>query len=168
MKWRPKMNDLERLSYFQGSRVFIGLRTNIFEKVENEHVTLEYVGSFPEWNYLLDRCRNWENTFLYKPVRVSVNGYANWYNSNNNEDRYFDVALVQFDGRPQFSMLKNWHITLEKSDSPVDSRSFDKYQDAFRYDDCTDIWIGYKDREGNQKWISYEGIGTKSPEGLTW
>lgn len=152
---------------FQGSRVFIGLRPNIFERVENQHITLDYIGSYPEWNTLLHQCALWHQRFGNGPVTVEVNGYANWFSSNNEKDRYFDVALIGFRDYPELTYLKNWHITLGKSDTPVKPRQFDKERDAFRYDHCDDIWIGYRDPNGEAKWLRYMGsVGTLTPEEL--
>ena len=153
------------MNQFQGSRVFIGLRPNIFEKVENEHITLEYVGSYPEWNTLLDKCERWYRTFGYGPVTVEVNGYANWSATNNGDNRYFDVALVGFKEYPELTYTKNWHITLSKDSRPVKPRQFDKERDAFRYDICDDLWVGYKDQNNKACWIRYMGsVGKLSSE----
>lgn len=152
---------------FQGRRVFIGLRPKIFENVENEHITLEYVGSFPEWSVLLDKCETWYRRFGFGPVTVYVNGYANWAASNNEDNRYFDVALVGFREYPDLNYTKNWHITLGKSNQPVKPRQFDKDADAFRYSICDDLWVGYKDENNEAQWIRYLGsVGTLFPEEL--
>jgi hypothetical protein len=141
---------------FQGSRVFIGLRPKIFN-TDDEHITLEYVGTFPEWNALTAKCERWHRTFGYGPVTVEVNGYANWAATNNGDSRYFDVALVGFKEYPELTYAKNWHITLGKDTKPVKPRQFDRDNDAFRYDICDDIWIGYKDMNGDSRWLRYMG-----------
>jgi hypothetical protein len=101
------------------------------------------------------------------PVTVKVNGYANWYVSNNDKDRYFDVALIGFKEYPELTYSKNWHITLDKSDKPTKPRQFDIEKDGFRYDVCDDLWIGYKDTNNEPRWIRYMGKwGTMTPEEL--
>jgi len=152
---------------FQGSRVFIGLRPKIFEGVEDQHITLEYVGSFPEWKELIMKCERWANQFAYMPVTVEVNGYANWSATNNGDSRYFDVALVGFKEYPELTYSKNWHITLGKDTKPIKPRQFDRDLDSFRYDICDDLWIGYKTKAGDTAWIRYLGNrGTLTPEEL--
>lgn len=157
---------------FQGSRVFIGLRPKIFENIEDQHITLEYVGSYPEWNSLTSKCEKWRKQFADMPVIVEVNGYGNWSATNNGDSRYFDVALIGFRDYPELTYSKNWHITLGKSSTPVKPRQFDRDADAFRYDICDDLWIGYKDKDGKSQWIRYLGSrGTTIPNELdleTW
>lgn len=161
------MSDPEKLRLFEGSKVFIALRPKIFG-IENEHVTLEYLGSFVEWNYLLARCTEWQWQ-LNLPVTVEVNGYANWFNSNNDVPRYSDVALIGFKGNQELTFSKNWHITLDQDNKPVKARQFDKDEDSFRYDVCNELWVGYKDFEGNAKWIPYEGkSNTGGTEPVLW
>lgn len=152
---------------FQGSRVFIGLRPKIFDSIEDEHITLEYVGSFPEWKELLMKCEAWANKFAYMPVTVEVNGYGNWIATNNGDHRYFDVALVAFREYPELTYQKNWHITLGKDTKPIKARQFDIMKDADKFDVCDDIWIGYKKVTGETAWIRYLGNrGTLLPEEL--
>lgn len=147
--------------HFAGTKAFIALRPDIFGH-KDEHVTVEYLGHYPEWNSMLEKIQDWETRFgLEKnpncsdesvvPLRVFVNGYANWCA----KDEYHHVALVGFDGLQELSFSKNWHITLESSPRPIESYTFDKDADAFRFDNMTELWIGYKDRTSNdRKWIS--------------
>ena len=146
---------------FMGTKAFIALRPDIFGH-EDEHVTVEYLGHFPEWNSVLTKIQDWETRFGLEsnpnwadddrpmPLRLFVNGYANWLA----KDDYHHVALVGFDGLPDLSFSKNWHITLESSTKPIQAYTFDKDADAFRYSDIRSLWIGYKDKDNNKKWIS--------------
>lgn len=146
---------------FMGTKAFIALRPDIFGH-EDEHVTVEYLGHYPEWNSVLQKIQDWESRFGLEnnpnnhndePVslRVFVNGYANWCA----KDEYHHVALVGFNGLQDLSFSKNWHITLESSNEPIESFTYSKDSDAFRYDDINALWIGYKDRNSNKrKWIS--------------
>jgi hypothetical protein len=137
------------MRHFMGRGVFIALRPNIFGK-ENEHVTLEYLGHNPEANTVLHQTQYWHDTFAGLPVTVKVNGYANW----SAKDDYHNVALVEFSEYPDLSYSKNWHITLESSRQPLRPYQFDRDEDAFRYDYCDRLWIGYKDAVTNEKkWI---------------
>jgi hypothetical protein len=109
----------------------------------------------------------WHQMFGCGPVTVEVNGYANWSATNNADRRYFDVALVGFREYPELTYQKNWHITLGKSDKPIKPRQFDHERDAFRYDVCDDLWIGYKDANNKPQWIRYMGkVNTINPKEL--
>lgn len=145
---------------FMGTKAFIALRPDIFGH-EDEHVTVEYLGHHPEWNSMLSKIQEWESRFgLEKDpntnsgnplsLRVFVNGYANWCA----KDEYHHVALVGFQGLQDLSFSKNWHITLESSPEPITAFTFNKDEDAFRYDYLDELWIGYKDKDNNRKWIS--------------
>lgn len=145
---------------FMGTKVFIALRPDIFGRPD-EHVTVEYIGHFPEWNSLLTKIQDWETKlglerdpnvkdYAPDPLRVKVNGYANWCA----KDEYHHVALVGFPSNLDLSFSKNWHITLESSPEPLESFMFDKHEDAFRYDDVTELWLGYKDVDNNKKWVT--------------
>lgn len=137
------------MKHFMGRGVFVALRPNIFGK-ENEHVTLEYLGHNPTGDDLLAACIKWHDTFAGLPVTVKVNGYANW----SAKDDYHNVALIEFAEYPDISFSKNWHITLESSRQPLRPYQFDRNEDAFRYDYCDRLWIGYKDAVTNEKkWI---------------
>lgn len=141
------------IKQFMGRNVFIALRPNIYN-VPNEHVTLEYIGHSPDWNALQQSCEDWNNIFALhhegSAVTVAVNGYANW----RAKDDYHNVALVEFKEYPNISYTKNWHITLESSRNPLDPYKYDSDEDAFRYDYCDRLWIGYKDLwSGEKKWI---------------
>jgi hypothetical protein len=141
----------------------------MFKDIEDEHITLEYVGSYPEWKELLMKCEAWANKFAYMPVTVEVNGYANWLATNNGDHRYFDVALVAFREYPELTYQKNWHITLGKDTKPIKPRQFDIMKDVDRFDICDDIWIGYKKPTGETAWIRYLGNrGTLNPEELEY
>lgn len=131
---------------FNGSKVFIALRPDIFG-VDREHVTLEYIGAFPTWDSLLTKCEEWTNV-LGPEIKVKVNGFANWKHR-----LFYKVALVEFEGKPKLSMMKNWHITLEQSDKPFNSVPLVTEEDL--EDTCYDLWVGYADSEGNKHWISY-------------
>lgn len=145
---------------FNGTKAFIALRPDIFGH-DDEHVTVEYIGHYPDWNDLLTKLQDWETKLGLErdpnkpdneplPLRVFVNGYANWCAKSE----YHHVALVGFQGLPDVSFSKNWHITLESSTEPIRAFTFDKDADAFRYDDIDLLWIGYKDANNNKKWIS--------------
>lgn len=161
---------MTKIKYFQGTKVFIALRPDIFGH-EDEHVTVEYIGHEPEWNSLLTKIQDWESKFGLErnpndleyeplPLRLQVNGYANWCAKD-----YHHVALVGFKGLPDLSFSKNWHITLETSEHPIPAYTYDKDSDAFRYDDVRELWLGYKDEHNNKKWISARNakhlVGTK-------
>lgn len=145
---------------FGGKKVFIALRPDIFGH-DDEHVTVEWVGNYPDWNTLLTKIQDWEAKFGLErdpnrpnreplPLRVSVNGYANWCA----KEEYHHVALVGFKGLQELSFSKNWHITLESASEPIEPYTFDKNEDAFRYDDIEELWLGYKDEDNNKRWIS--------------
>jgi hypothetical protein len=98
----------------------------------------------------------WLTTFAGLPVTVAVNGYANW----RAKDDYHHVALVEFKEYPDLSFSKNWHITLESSRQPIPAYTFDTESDAFRYDICDRLWLGYKDVFGQKKFIDAEKAHT--------
>lgn len=134
---------------FMGRGVFVALRPNIFGH-ENEHVTLEYLGHNPDAGTLSQAVLKWHDQFAGLPVTVKVNGYANW----SAKDDYHNVALIEFVEYPSISYIRNWHITIESSRKPLRPYQFDRDEDAFRYDYCDRLWIGYKDAETNEKkWI---------------
>lgn len=146
-----------------GSRVFIALRTAIFKDFkEGEHITVEFIGSFPDYAYLVQRLKHWENIFGgFKnfPVRVEVNGYANYIAGSPGDERYFQTAMINFpDYGPELNYSKFWHLTMGKQDKPFEeARAFDKDADAFNNDICDDLWIGYKDEKGELQWVSGHG-----------
>jgi len=134
---------------FQGRGVFLALRPNIFG-IEDEHITVEYLGHNPDATDVVSAVRKWHNEFAGLPVTVAVNGYANW----SAKDDYHNVALIEFKEYPSLSFVKNWHITIESSREPLRPYQFDRDEDAFRYDYCDRLWIGYKDATTNEKkWI---------------
>jgi hypothetical protein len=114
---------------------------------------------------LVDKLRDWQYTFNgFKPnkdftVRVEVNGYANYIAGTPGDERYFQTAMIHFpDFGPELNYSKFWHLTMGKQDHPFEeARAFDKNADAFNYDVCDDLWIGYKDVEGNLQWVSSLG-----------
>jgi hypothetical protein len=135
--------------HFMGRGVFIALRPNIFGH-DDEHVTLEYLGHDPSIWQMREAIKKWHNQFAGLPVTVAVNGYANW----SAKDDYHNVALIEFREYPDISYIKNWHITLESSRNPLRPYQFDRDEDAFRYDYCDRLWIGYKDAVTKEKkWI---------------
>lgn len=137
---------------FNGTKVFICLRTDIFG-VEDEHVTMEYLGAFPTWDHLLNRCNYWDNMFGGS-FPVEVNGFANWKN-----DLYYKVALIKFPTMPKINFLKNWHITLQKSAKPFDSMPV--FTEEILKDECFSLWVGYSDKDGNKCWISHRDISKR-------
>lgn len=142
---------------FNGTKVFIALRTNIFD-VEREHITLDYIGAFPTWDELLGKCNDWLRTFGGDTVQVTVNGFANW-----KTNLYYKVALICFDNHPELSYTKNWHITLEQSEKPFESVPL--LTEETLSDECYELWVGYADRDGNKHWISYSELSkTLIPE----
>jgi hypothetical protein len=148
---------------FRGRKVFLALRPFIFEHVDNQHVTLEYLGDDIEWNSLVERANHWSEVFgnFDLPVEVAVNGYANWIATNNKVDRYFDVALVEFPGFPATNFLKNWHITLGMDTKPIKARSFNREVDQHHRDYVGQLWIGYTDENGGKCWVTFHGIHTQ-------
>ena len=148
---------------FNGSRVFIALRTSIFKDFkEGEHVTVEYIGSFPRYDYIVSRLKHWEYEFGGKEgftLRVEVNGYANYIAGSPNDERYFQTAMIRFpDYGPELNYSKFWHLTMGKQDHPFEEgRPFNKEVDAFNYDICDDLWIGYKNEKGELCWVSSYG-----------
>jgi hypothetical protein len=151
---------------FNGSRVFLALRTSIFKDFDKgEHITLEFLGSFPKYSLLVDKLKDWQYTFNgFKPrehfaVRVEVNGYANYIAGSPNDERYFQTAMIRFpEYGPELNYSKFWHLTMGKQDQPFEeARVFDKEVDAFNYDICDDIWIGYKDQNNELRWVSGHG-----------
>lgn len=137
---------------FNGTKVFIGLRTDIFG-VEREHVTLEYIGAFPSWDELLEKCGFWHSQ-LGKEVTINVTGFANW-----KTNLYYKVALVEFEGLPDISWSKNWHITLDQSDKPFDSMPL--IGEEVLTDTCLDLWVGFADKFGKKHWISYSNLSKR-------
>ena len=137
---------------FNGTKVFICLRTDIFG-VEREHVTLEYIGAFPTWDELLNTCNEWEHT-LQGDVQVNVTGFANW-----KTNLFYKVALVEFEGLPELSRSKNWHITLEQSTVPFSSMPV-VTEDTLS-DTCYGLWVGYADKQGNKRWISHKEMSKR-------
>lgn len=137
---------------FNGTKVFICLRTDIFG-VEREHITLEYIGAFPTWDELLEKCNSWERTFG-GAVKVDVTGFANW-----KTNLFYKVALVEFAGMPELSRAKNWHITLEQSCKPFDSMPL--ITEDTLSDECFDLWVGFADKEGNKRWISHRDMSKR-------
>lgn len=137
---------------FNGTKVFICLRTDIFG-VEREHITLDYVGAFPTWDELLYRCNEWEQTFKGE-VKVNVTGFANW-----KTNLFYKVALVGFEGLPEVSWSKNWHITLEQSEKPFDSMPI--IGNDTLSDTCYGLWVGYADKLGNKRWISHKEMSKR-------
>jgi hypothetical protein len=139
-----------------GTGVFIALRPDIFG-VPNEHVTVEWVGHFPEWNTLLHKIQAWECEFDFdvnKSLRVEVNGYANWMGKED----YHRVALVRFKNKQELSFRKNWHITLESSKIPFETAdTVDELRDRHRYDWVDNLWLGYKDANNDKQWLSLAG-----------
>ena len=135
---------------FMGTGVFIALRPDIFGH-DNEHVTVEWVGHFPEWNTLIHRVAAWEEEFdLMNEVRVEVNGYANWMGKED----YHRVALVRFAGNPDLSFRKNWHITLESSKVPFEKADIvDEEVDRHRFSYCNLLWLGYKNANSEKRWL---------------
>lgn len=133
-----------------GTKVFFCLRPKIFN-TPNEHVTLEYLGHYPEWDELKEAGNTWLHTFAGLPVTVFVNGYANW----QAKDDYHNVALVGFKEYPSLSFSKNWHITLESSRQPMPPIQFNTDKDEFAYDYCTTLWIGYSDVNNEKKFIEF-------------
>lgn len=127
--------------------VFICLRPEIFGH-PNEHVTLEYMGHEPELEEITTKSAEWLNRFGGLPVTVRVNGYANWQSQKLD---YHSVALVMFNEYPALSYSKNWHITLESDNEPVEPKQFDAFADAFRYDICDRLWVGYTDAKGEKR-----------------
>ena len=138
---------------FNGSKVFISLRPDIFG-VDREHITLEYIGAFPTWDTLIEKCQEWQN-ILGSDIKVKVNGFANW-----KHNLYYKVALIDFVGRPALSMSKNWHITLEQSDKPFTSVPIITEESALE-DTCYELWVGYADAKGNKHWISYSKLSKR-------
>lgn len=150
----------------QGSRVFIGLRTSIFKDFDKgEHITVEFLGSFPEWSRVQDRLAYWEEKFKTFPLRVEVEGYANY---TAGEGRYFQVAMMKFPELGQdINYLKFWHLTMGKQDEPFKvARAFDPDVDAFNYDVCDDLWVGYKDKDNNLQWSPYHNRPSRIGVGL--
>lgn len=139
----------------QGSRVFIALRTAIFKDFERgEHITVEFIGSFPDWNLVSERLKYWEGVFKTFPVKVEVNGYANY---TAGDGRYFQVAMMKFpEHNTNLNYSKFWHLTMGKQDEPFkEARAFDPEVDAFNYDICDDLWVGYKDKNNVLRWLPY-------------
>lgn len=150
---------------FMGTKVFLALRPDIYGH-EDEHVTVEYIGHFPEWNNMLERIIHWEGQFGFEDnpnkrieygkryptgvLEVRTNGYANWCAKNE----YHHVALVGFPDNLDLSFSKNWHITLESSTAPIKSWTFDKDADFFRYDHVTELWVGYRDKDNIRRWVT--------------
>ncbi|ASZ72616.1 hypothetical protein NELLIE_44 [Arthrobacter phage Nellie] len=172
------MPDLIEKNKFMGGKVFLAVRPKLFqfnskENQDNQHVTMEYIGTLPSLWDLLQKIDEWEEklniavpidkTQWHMPHRgmpcmVRVNGYANWYNSNNDKERYFDVALVEFPWNKEIGWDKNWHVTLGKSDRPVLPRQFDPSIDGQRVDYLDTLWIGFKTKDGESKWLSADGF----------
>lgn len=143
---------------FNGTKVFICLRTDIFG-VEREHITLDYIGAFPTWDDLLDKCNEWEDklTDFSRPageVGINVTGFANW-----KTNLFYKVALVEFEGLPALSRSKNWHITLEQSEKPFNSMPVIT-QDTLS-DTVYGLWVGYADKLGNKRWISHKEMSKR-------
>jgi hypothetical protein len=146
---------------FNGTKVFLALRPDIYG-VDDEHVTVEYLGNTPDWNEMLEKIVHWEGTFGFEDnpnktkrfptgvLEVKTNGYANWCAKNE----YHHVALVGFPDNLDLSFSKNWHITLESAAYPLQAFTFDKDADAFRYDHVTELWVGYKDADNNRRWVT--------------
>ncbi|USL89125.1 hypothetical protein SEA_CASSEROLE_43 [Arthrobacter phage Casserole] len=151
---------------FMGGKVFLAVRPNLFhfhseEKQNDQHVTMEYIGTLPYIEGLNIQIKKWEQKLGLDEKRqclVRVNGYANWYNSNNDKERYFDVALVEFPWNRAVGWDKNWHVTLHKSDKPVIPRQFDPTIDGQRIDYVDTLWIGFKTKDGESKWLSADGF----------
>lgn len=137
---------------FNGSKVFIGLRTDIFG-VDREHITLEYIGAFPTWDELLEKCAFWESQ-LGDAVRVNVTGFANW-----KTNFFYKVALVEFEGKHDLSWSKNWHITLEQQAKPFDSMPI--ISEETLSDTCYDLWVGFADKDGNKHWVSHRRLSSQ-------
>ena len=157
------MTQLIENNKFMGGKVFLAVRPKLFEfrtkeMNDDQHVTMEYVGTLPFVADLIEKVELWEKKLNLAhsgaQTLVKVNGYANWYNSNNDKERYFDVALVEFPWNREIGWDKNWHVTLGKSDKPVLPRQFDPRIDGQRIDYISDLWIGFKTKEGESKWLS--------------
>lgn len=168
------MTELIQNNQFMGGKVFLAVRPKLFTfrtkaLQDDQHVTMEYIGTLPAVWDLIEKLDEWEEKLnLSHPIDqdqwhmphkgmqclVKVNGYANWYNSNNDKERYFDVALVEFPWCKDIGWDKNWHVTLGKSDKPVLARQFDPNIDGQRIDYISDLWIGFKEKDGTSKWLS--------------
>lgn len=146
--------NMERLHIFNGSKTFIALRTDMFG-VEDEHVTLEFTGAFPEWNDLIRKCKAWKETLCGLPITVVVNGYATW---RTQKGRYHKVALVEFHELPELSYEKNWHITLESRMEPFQRMEVPVITDYRRNEICDNIWVGYTRQDGSKAWLSYDRV----------
>jgi hypothetical protein len=156
----PKTNKLD-LSEL--SDVFIGLNTDFFNQmpIENEHLTLDYLGQAPSRERLILAAFDTRAKFNRSVVEAYVSGYAVW----GTETAYFHVALVSF-RTPQGNVLpvsftKNWHITLEKSPEPLWAFSYNKVMDSrrkklFSFEDNFDIYVGYKDADGVKHFEQYD------------
>jgi len=139
----------------QGTNLFLCLRPAIFG-VEDEHVTLRYFSEDETRVWVIDNAIvHWQNE-LKMPVTIKVNGYAGWDTGR----KYCHVALVGFHEYPELSWSKNWHITLESSNHPIQPYTYDRDADAFRYDICDRLWLGYKDLNGERQYIEAEKFYT--------
>lgn len=148
--------NLERLHIFNGTKTFIALRTDLFG-VENEHVTLEFTGAFPEWHDLIRKCKTWKETLCGLPITVEVNGYATW---KTPKLRYHKVALVEFVELPELSMEKNWHITLDSRMEPFSRFEVPVITEYKRQEICDNIWVGYTQQDGSKAWLPADRIET--------
>lgn len=131
---------------FNGKNVFLALRTDIFHGVEDEHLTLKFLGNYPYWDFVIGHAKQWQSIL---PVAIKQNGIAIW----KNRDLYHEVALMTFEGHPSL-FGRNWHITLDSSAEPMSPRwwTADNKPDQV----LDELWVGYKDSStGEKKWISY-------------
>ena len=125
---------------FEAEKVYIALRPGIFPKLDDQHITVEYIGDNPRMAQLEFKLRQWKNRFQMekRDLRVEITGYANWRTFN----AFYEVALVRFPDLPKLNFTKNWHITLKKSPVPVANRVFVDEECLVDYVDT--LWVGYK------------------------
>jgi hypothetical protein len=137
---------------FNGGKVFIALRTSLFTPENdnpNEHVTLDFLGSYPAWNRVVSYCEKWERD-LKLPITIETNGFANW---QSYAGIYHSVALVAFREYPELNYERNWHITLQSSINPLPSRTFTPLEKKAQIVDT--LWVGYTDKDGNKQWVRW-------------
>lgn len=139
---------------FRGKSVYLAFRTDMFD-VENEHMTLKFMGNDPEWKDLMQEAEVWQSML---PVGIEQNGIATW----RNKDEYHHVALMSFQGHPSL-FGRNWHVTLESSPEPITADPYDSYLAASQM--MLDIWIGFKDHgTGYKRWVTYKSAALRATQ----